>query len=187
MLSAIKQASITLGLYKTARALHRAINRPESLHFREHRDFLRQFLNPGDLAFDVGANIGVRTEVFLSLGARVIAFEPQPVCAREVRARGNANLVVVEKALGDAIGQAHLHLKKNNVQASLLSDWQGGPDIGTIAVPITTLDTEISRFGLPRFCKIDVEGFELNVLRGLSTPIEGLSFEYHCDAQGIEK
>ena len=44
---------------------------------------------------------------------------------------------------------------------------------------MTTLDRMIERYGVPQFCKIDVEGFELDVLRGLSQPLSCISFEYH--------
>jgi FkbM family methyltransferase len=187
MLSVIKQASISLGVYKPARALHRILNPSQRRNFREHRALLSQFINPGDLVFDIGANIGIRTEIMLSLGARVIAFEPQPICAREVRARGNNRLIVVEKAVGATIGTAILHLKRNSVQATLLQDWQGGPDAGTLTVPLTTLDAEMKQLGKPLFCKIDVEGFEAEVMGGLTTPISSLSFEYHCDEHGVAK
>jgi hypothetical protein len=46
-------------------------------------------------------------------------------------------------------------------------------------VEATTLDSMIQRYGVPNFCKIDVEGFELDVLRGLSEPLPIISFEYH--------
>jgi hypothetical protein len=45
-------------------------------------------------------------------------------------------------------------------------------------VEVTTLDHLIEQFGVPKFCKIDVEGFELEVLLGLSNPIEYISFEF---------
>jgi hypothetical protein len=57
---------------------------------------------------------------------------------------------------------------------------------------VTTLDALIEQHGLPRFCKIDVEGFEAEILRGLSQPIPLLSFEYvpaaiaiACEAVGL--
>src|SRR5215510_5266355 len=45
-----------------------------------------RFLKPGDLAFDVGSHVGDRTGSFRRLGARVVALEPQPLCARAIRA-----------------------------------------------------------------------------------------------------
>jgi hypothetical protein len=45
-------------------------------------------------------------------------------------------------------------------------------------VPVTTLDLLIDRYGMPAFCKIDTEGYDLEVLRGLSKPLHALSFEY---------
>jgi hypothetical protein len=45
-------------------------------------------------------------------------------------------------------------------------------------VPLVTLDELIARHGEPQFCKIDVEGFELEVLTGLTRPLPALSFEY---------
>ncbi len=187
MLSIIKQTTILLGLYKPARALYRAIDASQRREFEQQRTFLAQFLGPGCLAFDVGANIGIRSEIMLSLGARVVAFEPQPICARETRARGNDSLVVVEKAVGERTGSAQLFLKHASVQASLIEKWQGGPTTGVLRVPVTTLDDEIEKFGLPNFCKVDVEGYEAQVIRGLSSPIPTISLEYHCDNAGIEK
>src|SRR5689334_4646326 len=46
----------------------------------ERLRFYRQFVGPGDLVFDVGANVGHVTKVFLRAGARVVAIEPQSIC-----------------------------------------------------------------------------------------------------------
>jgi FkbM family methyltransferase len=46
---------------------------------------------------------------------------------------------------------------------------------------MTTMDTLISLYGKPDYCKIDVEGFEINVLKGLNIPLNLVSFEYHLD------
>jgi hypothetical protein len=90
-----KKLSISLGIYRPARALHGLLLGDKNKS--DHKTLLSEFIRPGDLAFDVGANIGDRTDLMLSLGANVVAFEPQPICAREVRARGSAKrLTVVE-------------------------------------------------------------------------------------------
>jgi hypothetical protein len=44
---------------------------------RKRLTFYRNFIRNGDLCFDIGANIGTRTEAFLELGAKVVAVEPQ--------------------------------------------------------------------------------------------------------------
>jgi FkbM family methyltransferase len=185
-LGAAKQLSISLGLYGPARALHRLI--VGGVDRRDHLAILSEFIGPGDLAFDVGANIGDRTDLMLSLGANVLAFEPQPILAREVRARGSAKrLTVIEAAVGSQVGTADLFLTSSSGMASLRPDWNRPEDRGKLTVPLTTLDAEIAKFGIPAFCKIDVEGLEVEVLKGLSSPIKALSLEYQCDERGVTK
>src|SRR5258705_10349748 len=48
----------------------------------------------------------------------------------------------------------------------------------SVEVEVLTLDNLIAAYGEPAFCKIDVEGFEVDVLRGLTRPLRALSFEY---------
>jgi FkbM family methyltransferase len=161
---------------------------------RHHSEaFYRQFVRDGDLCFDVGANVGNRTEVFLNLGAKVVAIEPQPACVEALRKQygGNRRLVVIPKALGSRPGVGELMLSPANALSSMSEDWlrtvkksgrfgafQANSWKESTAVPITTLDEMIQEFGTPEFCKIDVEGYEAEVLRGLSRPIRVLSFEF---------
>jgi FkbM family methyltransferase len=184
--SRTKRLTLFVGLYRPARALHRVLFPKQRLQFLAQRSLYAEFVRPGDLVFDVGANIGNKSAVFLSLGASVVAFEPQPACAREVAARGTTRLAVVRKAVGEAIGSASLNLKRETALASLVLNW-GGETTATLEVEVTTLDAAIAEFGIPSFCKIDVEGFEPQVLRGLTTPIKVISLEYHSDARGTDK
>ncbi|MDY6790232.1 MAG: FkbM family methyltransferase [Thermodesulfobacteriota bacterium] len=139
-----------------------------------------------DLVFDVGANIGSKTEIYLARGARVVCFEPQPECVSALREKyqDNHSVTVVDKGLGDRCGQMPLYICSNANTISTFSDeWKTGRFSGhswdkTITVDVTTLDKAIEIYGRPMYCKIDVEGYEFDVLKGLSQPIPCLSFEF---------
>ena len=162
------------------------VNSSQRKSFNSQRKLAARFVKSGDLVFDIGANIGNRTEIFLSLGASVVAFEPQPKCAKEVAARGNRRLTVVETAIGESEGSAQLYLQNRHVLASLVPGWETTVNhSATLTVSVTTLDRAIEKFGVPEFCKIDVEGFEPQVLKGLSQKLPALSLEYHCDERGV--
>jgi FkbM family methyltransferase len=150
-----------------------------------------RFLKPGDLAFDIGAHVGDRTGGFRRLGARVVALEPQPLCARAVRAicAGDAGVTLIEAACGAQPGTLTLRINSANPTVSTASadfiaaadgagGWEGQAWDTCVEVPCTTLDDLIARHGAPAFAKIDVEGFEDAVLAGLSHPLPALSFEF---------
>ncbi len=150
--------------------------------------FYGRFVGPGDLCFDVGANTGNRTAVLLDLGARVVCVEPQPACVKKLKKIFGKNpaVTIVEAALGEKEGQGELAICEQEPTISTMSPrWrQEGRFAGThawmptVPVAVTTLDSLIARYGRPAFCKIDVEGFELAVLKGLSRPIPSISFEF---------
>jgi len=154
-------------------------------------EFYGRFLTAGDLCFDVGANIGNRVKVLLKLPARVVAIEPQAECVRILRAAfgRNRNLeAVVPKALGAEEGQAEIMVSDTSVISSLSPEWvEAVRQSGRFGrqtwerkriVPVTTLDKLIEQYGRPAFIKIDVEGFEYQVIRGLSQPVKMISLEF---------
>jgi FkbM family methyltransferase len=156
-----------------------------------------QFVSAGDVCFDLGAHVGNRTAALLALGARVVALEPQPLPAATLRRLHGRNprLNLLQLAVGERAGEASMLVSARTPTVSTLSaDWAGevsrtpgfaGVDWGQrVAVKVTTLDELIREFGVPVFCKIDVEGFELEVLRGLSSAIPLISFEYVPAAKG---
>lgn len=188
-----------IGLYGVATAVHNWFVFCVWWHLHHHRKtrrFYAQFMRPGDLVFDVGANLGARARIFLELGARVVCVEPQAACLRRLHALfdGNERVTIVETALGACPGEAVLHVSEQNPGITTMTDkWmqQGSRFAGetwnkTESVPVTTLDALIKTHGQPVFCKIDVEGFELQVLKGLSRRIGAVSIEYsrefHDDA-----
>jgi FkbM family methyltransferase len=152
---------------------------------RRGRRLYRQFLRPGSLCFDVGANVGERAAIFSSLGARVVAVEPQPACAEILRARG---FVVEQVALGASPGTGTMRVASASTISSMSDGWiqrvqesrrfDGYRWGDAIDVPLTTLDALIEKHGVPDFCKVDVEGYEPEVFAGLSQPLPAVSFEF---------
>jgi FkbM family methyltransferase len=155
---------------------------------RRARRFYRPFVEPGSLCFDVGANVGDRTWVFLSLGARVVAVEPQPNCVAQLLRLRQPRLVIEELAVGEKPGVVEMSIADVHTISSMSPEWiarvreSGRFDEltwpRTLSVQVTTLDALIDQHGLPSFCKIDVEGYEPLVLAGLSQPIPAISFEF---------
>ncbi|MFP4330777.1 MAG: FkbM family methyltransferase [Spirochaetaceae bacterium] len=155
------------------------------------RRFYRAFVAPGSLVFDVGAHVGNRVRAFRSLDARVVAFEPQRSCLLTLhRLYGSDSAVFLTPvALGAEEGEAELFVApKTPTMSTLSTDWieqihEHYPEQGIAwerreRVTVATMDQMIARYGSPEFVKIDVEGFEAEVLAGLSTPVRALSFEF---------
>lgn len=194
----LKQSLGAWGLLETVRIWRRkmksilpaqiAKRRRALIRQKEWVDFYAQFIQDGDLCFDVGANVGDRTEVFRKLGAVVVAVEPHHWCVQRLtrRFKNSDRVHIVAKGLGNEIGQQDFMISSDLQTSSMSLEWIASVknrlsnyswDV-VQQVEITVLDALIETYGQPAFCKIDVEGFELQVLQGLSRPIKSVSFEY---------
>lgn len=169
----------------------RILNHGRSLRFQA------ALINSGDLVFDVGANVGEMTALYLELGARVVSVEPQEQCLSVLQRRfGNhPRVTIIPMAVGATEGAQEIMLSDIRSPLSSMSEkWIAAVKSSgrfpyyewsrAVTVPVTTLDSLIAAHGEPAFCKIDVEGFESEVLKGLSRPVGSLSFEYHVEFPG---
>lgn len=153
------------------------------------RRFYRDLLRPGDLVFDVGAHVGTRARAMRAAGARVVALEPQEPFSTFLRRTLPRDIRLVEAAVGGVetvaeMAVSSLHPTVSSLKAGFADEAGSAPGFGHVRwdrvqrVQVTTLDRLIAAEGLPRYVKIDVEGFELEVLSGLSQPVEMVSVEY---------
>jgi FkbM family methyltransferase len=156
------------------------------------RDFYSKFIKKDDLCFDVGANMGNKVEPMLENNARVIAIEPQEACQKVLKKKFRNKIELVTKGLGSKEEIKDFYISDSNTISSFSKDWIDAVkkdrfknhEWNTIKkIEIITLDKLIEIYGIPAFIKIDVEGYEVEVLKGLTTPVGMISFEYTVPEQ----
>jgi FkbM family methyltransferase len=178
-------------LFPAVRSAYQRVFDREKLAARKQKlDVYAGFMTRGDLVFDVGANVGEYSDMFLALGARVVAIEPNPACCERLKLVAKRGNIAIENcAVGDADGIASMHIFSDHGLSTLSNEWyqlvrtsaihKHASLSGMIDVRVTTLDSLVAKYGTPAFIKIDVEGFEDHVLAGMSFHPQALSFEFH--------
>lgn len=145
------------------------------------------------LVFDIGANQGYSAAIFLELGAEVICVEPDARNYKALKARFHQHpkVHIVSQAVSNQVGEATFYQIQAGSALNTLNEkwkttlenpqnnrWKKAYNFeqqSTVAT--TTLDELIRQFGRPDFIKIDVEGFEQQVIEGLSGAVPMLCFE----------
>ena len=149
--------------------------------------FYGGFIKPGNLCFDIGANIGNYSTAFLDLGARVIAVEPIDENFKHLNERfADVEIFFAVQAAVSVTSGTSQMFKGSFLDLSTLDEHfvefnkehSRNKWLDTQTVQLTTLDELIKKYGVPHFCKIDVEGHEKQVLAGLTQTIPVISFEY---------
>lgn len=151
------------------------------------KTFYREYVQEGKLVFDIGANDGDYSEIFMELGGTVISIDPQPVSVRSLRQkfRGNKKVKVLPYGVGKKTGKVDFYISSfNNPNSSFSKDFIKKSRYSyrkwdTVKkVNMVTLNQLIKTYGLPDFCKVDVEGYEWEILSVLKKPIPTISFEF---------
>lgn len=134
-----------------------------------------QIVRPGDTVLDIGANIGLVTLWLSKLvgeNGKVHAFEPNPelqkILDKTLAHNKVFNVSLHPVALGSKESQLELRIPRSNAGAGSLIHHRNLDDCDIFSVPVSSLSTIVAKEGIKsiRFIKIDVEGFEAEVLRG---------------------
>lgn len=149
------------------------------------KKFYAKLIDKNELCFDIGANIGKKSKILLDIGARVVAFEPQKSCISkltQLKSKYN-NFHFESLALDNKVGKNILTLSNYSEIATLSSNFVNiykNKDINWIEeeeVKTITINKAIEQFGLPFYCKVDVEGYEFEILSTLKHKISLIEFE----------
>ena len=171
-----------------ARILHACRMARDTKLFQYQREirFLPQLLKHDQVSIDIGANIGLFTDILSRRSSKVLAFEPHPGCAEYLRKLNLRNCDILEMAASDRFGESALRVPlRSNQELHALSTIEESNDLvsqsgacGIVRhlVPTVTLDEILDQrlavSDIVGFIKIDVEGHELAVLKGARSTIE---------------
>ncbi len=166
-----------------------------SIRKKNYTRFYEQFFGKGDTVFDIGAIDGGISNFCLSLGAKVVALTPYPnhVTALQQTLGANKRFFLLPNAISSF--QAEIILTADEITTAILAkhydEWElnrafiDSAPTTTLAVEtplsikVITLDYMIEQFGLPVFCRIETDGEETEVLRGLNYAIPAITFNFH--------
>lgn len=162
-----------LGILSRLKAVHSVFHRGYEEHFDTA---LLAHIQPGDVVWDIGANLGLYTEKFLEKvgsGGAVVAFEPVSDCFAVLRSKftGKSNVTLEPLALSSSNGVGTMKLASDPLGAThQLVDSAHSPVEASAQVTIVTADSYVARSrAIPNVVKIDVEGFEYEVFKGMKT------------------
>ncbi len=134
---------------------------------------LLRIIQPGDICWDIGANIGFYTCLLASRvedAGTVVAFEPAlRTCGylrENVSLNRLANVTVINKGLSDRVEQRHLYYSEAGLAEGTASLKYANGRAVSERVMLDTIDSLTRELPVPDFVKIDVEGYQLEVLRG---------------------
>jgi FkbM family methyltransferase len=159
---------------------------------------IRDNIKEGHIVIDVGANIGYYTLIFAQLAGttgKVFAFEPEPknfeLLQKNVKVNDYSNTINQNYAVSDSNGNVSLFLAKNGIVGHRISNFDiNSNSILVKKIPLDDYFTKLNLLDKINFVKIDVEGFEFGVLKGMTKIIEkskNLKIFLEFNRTGIEE
>ena len=148
--------------------------------------FHKNFLVPGKLIFDLGANMGDKSHIFSFFTKKIILYEPEEILIDKLklRFRKYKSIIIISKLVTDKIGESTFYsILGNESYSSILKNYNKDFDhlknveVTTKKKITTTLNFEIEKYGTPSYIKIDCEGAENLILKNLDYKIDIISFE----------
>ena len=189
----IANSNLELLVHDKERGLMRVLNYGERLNWALESgkvcdavpwlDRIEPLISKEDIIFDIGANMGIIANWFAHRSKQVYAFEPHPdnisTIKSQKKLRNINNLTLYDIALGDKESKMQLHVKGFHGHHSL-GDVDNSPTIGKIEVNVRKLDDVFGELNIAKihFMKIDVEGFEADVLNGASKLLNDKKINY---------
>lgn len=148
--------------------------------------YLHHFdIKKGDVVIDLGANVGEVSEYFLSKGAHVYAYEPNPYAFDVLTQRlsANDNIKIFQKAVSDAKGKSHLYLHQEHAasevtyaQGSSLEQDKENVCQDSIEVEVEDIKEILKAFDHIALLKIDIEGGEYRIIDDILENISKIDF-----------
>lgn len=189
----IANSNLELLVHDKERGLMRVLNYGERLNWALESgkvcdavpwlDRIEPLISKEDIIFDIGANMGITANWFAHRSKQVYAFEPHPdnisTIKSQKKLRNINNLTIYDIALGEKESKMQLHVKGFHGHHSL-GDVDNSPTVGKIEVNVRKLDDVFGELNIAKihFMKIDVEGFEADVLNGASKLLNDKKINY---------
>jgi FkbM family methyltransferase len=161
--------------WRTARRMRRKERKGRKL--TAHDAFVFDELAPGDIAIDCGANVGEIAQLMADRGARVHAFEPDPVAFEMLGKRfaGAANVTCHNVAVSNRAGRMRLYFRREHASDPLVYSVGSSLEAGKsdvdreafVEVDVVPFADFVVRFPRVRLLKLDIEGAEADVLGDL--------------------
>jgi len=163
---------------------------PEEIEATE--GYVRQYKpKAGDVVYDLGAHCGLSAFHFSKMvgsTGRVVCFEPDPanleLLKRNVARHHLENVTIVPSAVGGSEGTAWFSAE-GTISSGIASYINRAPAGKLIEVPMTKLGTAFHRYGVPNFCKMDIEGAEIDVLKGACAELSDKNINFAIDTAHV--